>query len=996
MEKDHIAEEVLERYVKVQTSRVESEAIQSHLGQCDTCQQIYEELEACEGKNSGRLGVEAPDSSKFSLSPGDLYAGRYHLLRKLDSGGFATVWEALDEGAAKEAPGYSSNRIALKIAPVGRIGADEEFRLAVQFDHPNVVSVLRRGGDEATQSRFLAFSLVEGKSLAHYIKDGGIHWRQVLKWMKRIASGVEHVHQQGLYHLDLKPENIMLEARSGQPVLIDFGVSAHRDSVSSNAGAGTWQYMSPEHVEQKATVGARSDIWSVGVIMYELLTGNRPFESETAILEGTPRPIRETHGEVPEKVVEVCTKCLQKEPRDRYQTATDLHKAISRLQRPETIRRTILAGAVVIAIVTSLGTGVGYWMWFRPPTWRVVDQLPAIIADREWIRLRVSQGQPISVASTCRVEPGGRLSIEGQGVLQFAKDAGIHSRGKLELSGAGKNQPLILRRLDAKQAWSGIQVIGEGSRGSRFSNLRIEGGQGIPCATPHPRSGNEPKVEFPTEEQREGASRQGGGVLVAQTGDVRFENVAFVHNSARRGGAVFLYDSTTIQFESCDFVGNVARSSSQTPRDAPGGGGAVFTQLVHGVFFEGGKFEQNSATDRYSCGGALSIGYRSAVEIRGVEFIRNHAMDQGGAIYLLSLKPKSADDSDDYRSECQINLCQFRNNGCGIWIPWPKSVDAEGAFGKSANLGYGTSIYLDAGVNLTLNKSTFSHDFPYRPIIFTEGSRGNPSLLTTSDCTFRVAWESAMVGDLIQTPDKGKGGETHIPDVVPIDVLPSPIENDLIQYGFKELASPRLVDTVVVHYASALYWGEEKAKSGLDEADRNRFYERHRELEQIQGRDRIFHPKFVRAVFEAFQVAPHYLIARDGRIFRLVREKDEAHHAGVSRMPAHFDPNERTDVNEFSVGVELIATNPAADPEVGEQVGCDVTLDGNFPAYTYWQYHALRWLLANIPGQPHIRYIVGHDEIDADPKRVPGRRRQDPGPHFLWDNIRDGAGAPLR
>lgn len=202
----------------------------------------------------------------------------------------------------------------------------------------------------------------------------------------------------------------------------------------------------------------------------------------------------------------------------------------------------------------------------------------------------------------------------------------------------------------------------------------------------------------------------------------------------------------------------------------------------------------------------------------------------------------------------------------------------------------------------------------------------------------------------------------------PLQIVQSPIAEDC--YTKKE--EPRPIDTVVVHYASAIYWFNEDFQKIV--TDEGKAYAQQIGLTPGNVNDHKYDPYLVKHIFEAYNVSAHYAIARDGTIIQFVDDNDRAWHAGRSRMPN----DERTGVNDFSIGIELMASHPKDDPTV------KTLSDG----YTDEQYKALNDLISKFCEKYSIENVVGHDEI------APGRKT-DPGPLFQWEKVRTEDFKPL-
>lgn len=272
--------------------------------------------------------------------------GDYQLLEKIDQGGMGVVFKACQ---------ISLNRIvAVKAMLSGQLASEEDVRrfhreaeAAANLDHPNIVPIFEVGRYKGRH--FFSMAYVEGGSLAKRIADGPLPPREAAAMARRIAKAVHYAHEKGVIHRDLKPANIMLD-RLDQPKITDFGLArkVEVDSSLTLTGQvmGTPSYMSPEQAAGKGLgneIGPASDVYSLGAVLYCMLTGRPPFQASSVmetlrhVLERAPAPPRRLNPEVSRDLETICLKCLEKVPSRRYATAADLAADLKRWMNHETI-----------------------------------------------------------------------------------------------------------------------------------------------------------------------------------------------------------------------------------------------------------------------------------------------------------------------------------------------------------------------------------------------------------------------------------------------------------------------------------------------------------------------------------------------------------------------------------------------------------------------------------------------------------------------------------
>jgi serine/threonine protein kinase len=263
--------------------------------------------------------------------------GRYRIKKVLGAGNMGSVFLAHDSQLERE--------VALKVPRLERDTAGElsqrlhrEARAAATLNHPNICpiyDVTEQGG-----TCFIAMGYVAGKPLSAYLAGKKVQpEREVAKVVRKIALALEEAHAQGILHRDLKPSNIMIDKR-GEPIVMDFGVACWVDDraqtrlTQQGALVGTPAYMSPEQIEGRTKLGPASDIYSLGVVLYELLTGRCPFQGTvlnviSQVLHQTPPDPRQFRQDLSPQLAEIINRAMRKDPADRFASMRDFAKALT-------------------------------------------------------------------------------------------------------------------------------------------------------------------------------------------------------------------------------------------------------------------------------------------------------------------------------------------------------------------------------------------------------------------------------------------------------------------------------------------------------------------------------------------------------------------------------------------------------------------------------------------------------------------------------------------
>ncbi|MCI9643251.1 MAG: Stk1 family PASTA domain-containing Ser/Thr kinase [Oscillibacter sp.] len=259
---------------------------------------------------------------------GKMLDNRYEILERIGTGGMAVVYKAKC---------HRLNRlVALKILK-SDLAQDEDFRrrfnaesqAVAQLSHPNIVSVydVSRGGD----TEYIVMELIDGITLKQYMeKRGQLNWRESLHFITQIMRGLSHAHSRGIVHRDIKPQNVMV-LRDGSVKVADFGIACLENSAQTltQEALGSVHYISPEQARGERT-DARSDIYSSGVVMYEMLTGRLPFEGDSAVsvaiqhLSAVPLAPRELNPEIPAQLELICMKAMTPDLSRRYASADSM------------------------------------------------------------------------------------------------------------------------------------------------------------------------------------------------------------------------------------------------------------------------------------------------------------------------------------------------------------------------------------------------------------------------------------------------------------------------------------------------------------------------------------------------------------------------------------------------------------------------------------------------------------------------------------------------
>ncbi len=375
------------------------------------------------GARSG--GVEVAEHDRVYVAEGDVVAGKYRVERLLGVGGVGFVVAArhVDLGGTF-ALKFLKKRFLRDKSIVERFTREAKAACRIKSDH--VARVYDVGLSNGAP--FLVMEHLVGRDLASLIAEGGrLSIEEAVEYTVQACAALAVVHAHGVVHRDIKPENLFLVDHEGVGTikLLDFGIS--KIVLAPERPAGEWgtegdesltgtlmfgspYYMSPEHVRSSAMVDVRSDVWSLGVVLYELLTATTPFEGDSladvcaAILEQEPRSLHEVSPEVPAELADVVGRCLQKDPAQRFGSVAELAIALLPLASPRALAVAEASPLIRRAAISTLGgMGEGNTPALRPSL--LGSTGPVASSTSEGSRIRTSETELRSVLPRATPEP---------------------------------------------------------------------------------------------------------------------------------------------------------------------------------------------------------------------------------------------------------------------------------------------------------------------------------------------------------------------------------------------------------------------------------------------------------------------------------------------------------------------------------------------------------------------------------------------------------------
>ena len=336
------------------------------------------------GDNSSNGDGCVGDDSTDSLL-GTTLAGRYRIEEFIAEGGFGRVYKAIDSELQRP--------LAVKVARSGTASRQsnllEEARRAAKLQHPGIVQVIDVGVHE--DRAYIVSAFIDSSDLADVIEKNRPFPQEVARIVAEVAEALHHAHSEMFIHRDLKPENILLD-KDRRPLLTDFGLAASFEEVVQRKGlrSGTLSYMSPEQVAGEVQlIGPRSDIYSLGVVFYEMLTGRLPYQARTPgalreqVLFRPPVPPRALNPDVPVELEVICLRCLAKLPADRFSTAAELAAALRAAPPRRWLRLPLRWFLLALLVVGLFVAGLALGMALSSPT--NTGQRKVEVADEEGV-----------------------------------------------------------------------------------------------------------------------------------------------------------------------------------------------------------------------------------------------------------------------------------------------------------------------------------------------------------------------------------------------------------------------------------------------------------------------------------------------------------------------------------------------------------------------------------------------------------------------------------
>ena len=414
------------------------------------------------------------------LAEGEV-VGRYRITGRLGHGGMGVVYRAIDPTLDRP--------VALKFLPP-RLGGDrrartrliDEARAASALDHPNIavvyeIGTVPPGAGESDDRLFIAMACYDGQTLRQKLAAGPLPLSAAMSYGTQLAAGLARAHEAGIVHRDIKPANLMVTDRDLIKI-VDFGIATpvERETTAEPVTPGTIAYMSPEQT-RAGPVDPRTDVWSAGMVLYEMLAGRRPFEGgdDVALVEAIrddPTPsLRDARPDVPETLERLIERCLEKDPGNRYPDAVALHAAFEAVGAGR-LRHGLRRRAGVLGLVLGgAAAAVALWPARSPPgaadaSASTILVLPFLSPANDTTLARLGRDLAVTLGAT----------LDGIGEIRTVDASTVFAQlPEAELAVDAETGREMARRLGAGSVLTG-SVIREGSTVRADTRLIIVGG----------------------------------------------------------------------------------------------------------------------------------------------------------------------------------------------------------------------------------------------------------------------------------------------------------------------------------------------------------------------------------------------------------------------------------------------------------------------------------------------------------------------------------------
>lgn len=343
---------------------------------------------------------------------GIILAGRYRIDELIGEGGHGRVYRGFDPELQRP--------VAIKLPHGHKLKTSdllEEARKVARLRHPGIVTVYDVGQHEGEP--FIISDFVSGKTLCEV---GSLSPQEAARLIAEIADSLQAAHEQGFVHRDIKPANILID-QQGRPLLTDFGIATALDDSQSQV-VGTLPYMAPEQLGDEPVLGdPRTDIWSLGVVLYELLTGKLPFDDlspaklSEQIRSHVPLPPRGINSDIPPALESIVLKCLTKAPEERFETAAELSNALRTIKQKKTIQRSAMLSLVVFLPLVIFGVTNNWFVHSSTATTNESPQIEGMYFDGQTrIVTPVARFAPCTLEAWVRPEHDAHTAFIGSDV----------------------------------------------------------------------------------------------------------------------------------------------------------------------------------------------------------------------------------------------------------------------------------------------------------------------------------------------------------------------------------------------------------------------------------------------------------------------------------------------------------------------------------------------------------------------------------------------------